>query len=504
MSFCKERADKSSCGVRGRGATDYPLETTQKRPDGLRRRNEEKTMKLWGGRFRKETDSLVNDFNSSIQFDCRLYREDIEGSIAHASMLADCGIISMEDKAQIISGLSEILAEIEAGKIEFTADHEDIHMNVEALLTEKIGEAGKRLHTARSRNDQVAVDLRLYLRREIDEIMEQILDLQQALLDQAGQHGQTVMPGYTHLQRAQPISFAQHLLAYAEQLKRDVTRLQDCRKRMNVCPLGSGALAGTTYPIDRRQTAGLLGFDAPCSNSLDGVSDRDYAVELLSDLSILMMHLSRFAEEVILWCSWEFKFIELDDAYSTGSSIMPQKKNPDVAELVRGKTGRVYGHLMGLLTTMKGLPLAYNKDMQEDKEPVFDAVDTVKMCLPVFAGMIATMRVLPENMRRAAGGGFINATDCADYLTKKGMPFRDAYTTVGNLVYYCTENGKLLEELTLPELQSISPLFGEDVYEALSLEACMGQRRSFGGPAPEETDRQIEKLRQFIEEHRHG
>ena len=460
-------------------------------------------MKLWGGRFRKETDSLVNDFNSSIQFDCRMYKEDIEGSIAHATMLADCGIISREDKEQIISGLKEILADAEAGKIEFTAENEDIHMNVETLLTEKIGPAGKRLHTARSRNDQVAVDLRLHLRGEIEEIIGQILDLQQAILDQAKQHRQTVMPGYTHLQRAQPISFAQHLLAYGAQLSRDVKRLIDCKKHMNICPLGSGALAGTTYPIDRWQTAKLLGFDAPCSNSLDGVSDRDYAIELLSALSILMMHLSRFAEEVILWCSWEFKFIELDDAYSTGSSIMPQKKNPDVAELVRGKTGRVYGHLMGLLTTMKGLPLAYNKDMQEDKEPVFDAVDTVKMCLPVFTGMISTMRVLPRNMRKAAGGGFINATDCADYLTKKGMPFRDAYTTVGNLVYYCTENGKLLEELSLPELQNISPLFGEDVYEALSLETCMGQRRSFGGPAAEETSRQIEELTKFIEEYRH-
>ena len=461
-------------------------------------------MKLWGGRFRKETDTLANDFQSSILFDCRLYREDIEGSIAHATMLADCSIISREDKDQIINGLQGILADIEAGKIEFTSDNEDIHMNVEALLTERIGEAGKRLHTARSRNDQIAVDLRLYLRKEIDEISGQILDLQQAILDQAKQHQETVMPGYTHLQRAQPISFAQHLLAYGAQLQRDVTRLADCKARMNVCPLGSGALAGTTYPIDRWETVKLLGFDAPCSNSLDGVSDRDYAIELLSALSILMMHLSRFAEEVILWCSWEFKFIELDDAYSTGSSIMPQKKNPDVAELVRGKTGRVYGSLMGLLTTMKGIPLAYNKDIQEDKEPVFDAVDTVKMCLPVFTGMLSTMRVLPQNMRRAAGGGFINATDCADYLTKKGMPFRDAYTTVGNLVYYCNENGKLLEELSLEELRNISPLFGEDVYEALKLETCMGQRKSYGGPAVEETARQIEELTKFIEEYRHG
>ena len=427
-----------------------------------------------------------------------MYREDIEGSLAHAKMLAGQGIISREDEQQIRQGLQGILADVEAGKIEFTADNEDIHMNVEALLTQRIGEAGKRLHTARSRNDQVAVDLRLYLRREIDEIIGQILDLQQAILEQAERHQNTVMPGYTHLQRAQPISFAQHLLAYGEQLRRDVERLVDCRKRMNVCPLGSGALAGTTYPIDRWATARELGFDRPCSNSLDGVSDRDYALELMSGLSILMMHLSRFSEEVILWCSWEFKFIELDDAYSTGSSIMPQKKNPDVAELVRGKTGRVYGDLMGLLTTMKGLPLAYNKDMQEDKEPVFDAVDTVKMCLPVFTGMLSTMRVLPENMRRAAGGGFINATDCADYLTKKGMPFRDAYTTVGNLVYYCGQQGKLLEELSLEELQKISPLFGEDVYEALRLETCMGQRSSYGGPAVEETTRQIQELRTFI------
>ena len=331
------------------------------------------------------------------------------------------------------------------------------------------------------------MDLRLYLRREIGEIVDQILDLQEAILAKAKEHQNTVMPGYTHLQRAQPISFSQHLLAYGAMLRRDVGRLLDCRARMNECPLGSGALAGTTYPIDRWETAKALGFTAPMDNSLDGVSDRDYAIELLSALSVLMMHLSRFSEEIILWCSWEFKFIELDDAYSTGSSIMPQKKNPDVAELVRGKTGRVYGHLMGLLTTMKGLPLAYNKDMQEDKEPVFDAVDTVKLCLPVFTGMIATMKVLPENMRRAASAGFINATDCADYLTKKGLPFRDAYTAVGNLVYYCTERGKGLEDLSLEELRQISPLFDGDVYEALGLEACMGQRKSWGGPAPEET-----------------
>ena len=455
-------------------------------------------MKLWGGRFRKETDSLVNDFNSSIQFDCRLYREDIEGSIAHARMLADCGIISREDQESIKAGLEGILADIEAENIAFTADNEDIHMNVEALLTERIGDAGKRLHTARSRNDQVAVDLRLYLRRELGEVAGQVLDLQQAILDQAKQHQSTVMPGYTHLQRAQPISFAQHLLAYGEQLKRDVTRLEDCKKRMNICPLGSGALAGTTYPIDRWETAELLGFDAPCSNSLDGVSDRDYALELLGDLSILMMHLSRFAEEVILWCSWEFKFIELDDAYSTGSSIMPQKKNPDVAELVRGKTGRVYGDLMGLLTAMKGLPLAYNKDMQEDKEPVFDAIDTVEMCLPVFAAMLKTMTVCTGNMRRAAGKGFINATDCADYLTKKGMPFRDAYAVTGRLVAHCTAQGKTLEELSLEELAAFSRLFGEDFYEAVSLESCMALRVSYGGPAVSETTRQLEAIEAFV------
>ena len=456
-------------------------------------------MKLWSGRFRKETDALVNDFNSSIPFDQRLYREDIEGSMAHASMLGEQGIISRADAENIRAGLRGILADVEAGKIEFFADNEDIHMNVETILTARIGDAGKRLHTARSRNDQVALDFRLYLRRQIGEIVGQLLHFQQVLLEQAKQHTETVMPGYTHLQRAQPITFAHHLLAYAHMLCRDVTRLEDCRARMNECPLGSGALAGTTYPIDRFATAEALGFDRPMGNSLDGVSDRDYALEFLSACSILMMHLSRLAEETILWCSWEFKFIDLDDAYSTGSSIMPQKKNPDVAELVRGKTGRVYGSLMGLLTAMKSLPLAYNKDMQEDKEPVFDAIDTVKLCIPVFAGMIETMTVHPENMRRAAGRGFINATDCADYLTKKGMPFRDAYTAVGNLVYYCQERGKTLEELTLEELQKTSPLFEKDVYEALNLENCAMSRASFGGPAKAEAERQIREIEAFIQ-----
>ncbi len=454
-------------------------------------------MKLWGGRFEKETDALVNALNESISFDQRLYREDIQGSMAHAEMLMQCGVISPEDAAAIAHGLREILADIEAGKVEFTTANEDIHMNIEALLTARIGDAGKRLHTARSRNDQVALDFRMYVRREISVILEQLLELENVLCRQARKYQTAVMPGYTHLQRAQPISFAQHLLAYASMFTRDITRLEDCQKRLNECPLGSGALAGTTYPIDRWQTAKSLGFDAPMSNSLDGVSDRDYALEFLSGLSILMMHLSRFAEEIILWCSWEFKFIELDDAYATGSSIMPQKKNPDVAELLRGKTGRVYGDLMSLLTVMKGLPLAYNKDMQEDKEPVFDAVDTVEMCLPVFAAMLDTMTVLPENMRKAAGRGFINATDCADYLTKKGMPFRDAYTVTGRLVAACGEKGKTLEELSLEELQAVSPLFEADVYEALKLENCMALRASFGGPAVSETTRQIEAVEAF-------
>ena len=456
-------------------------------------------MKLWSGRFAKDTDALVNELNASISFDQRLYKEDIQGSLAHAKMLGDCGIISPEDAAAITEGLNGILRDIEAGKVEFTADNEDIHMNIEALLTARIGDAGKRLHTARSRNDQVALDFRMYVRREIPVVTGQLLKLEKVLCKQARQYQSAVMPGYTHLQRAQPISFAQHLMAYAQMFARDVTRLEDCQKRLNECPLGSGALAGTTYPINRAQTAADLGFDGPMSNSLDGVSDRDYALELLSGLSILMMHLSRFAEEVILWCSWEFKFIELDDAYSTGSSIMPQKKNPDVAELVRGKTGRVYGDLMGLLTVMKGLPLAYNKDMQEDKEPVFDALDTVEMCIPVFAAMLDTMTVRTDNMRAAAGKGFINATDCADYLTKKGMPFRDAYTATGRLVAECTAKGKTLEELTLAELKEVSNLFGTDVYEALKLENCMALRGSCGGPAVSETRRQIEAVEAFVQ-----
>ena len=458
-------------------------------------------MKLWGGRFQKETDDLVNELNASIGFDQRLYKEDITGSLAHAAMLADCGIISQEDAAAIAEGLRGILADVEAGTVAFTADQEDIHMNIETLLTARIGDAGKRLHTARSRNDQVALDFRMYVREQIPVITEQLLALESVLCKRAKEYQTAVMPGYTHLQRAQPISFAQHLMAYAGMFARDVTRLEDCAARLNECPLGSGALAGTTYPIDRWATAAALGFDRPMSNSLDGVSDRDYALELMSALSILMMHLSRFSEEIILWCSWEFKFIELDDAYATGSSIMPQKKNPDVAELVRGKTGRVYGDLMSLLTVMKGLPLAYNKDMQEDKEPVFDAVDTVEMCLPVFTAMLDTMTVRTDNMRSAAGRGFINATDCADYLTKKGMPFRDAYTVTGNLVAACTAQGRTLEELTLPEFQAVSPLFEADVYEAIRLENCMALRASYGGPAVSETSRQIADAEAFVKAH---
>ena len=455
-------------------------------------------MKLWGGRFSKETDSLANDFQSSIHFDQRLYREDIQGSLAHSEMLAAQGVISQADKDAIRKGLTEILADIEAGKVEFSPANEDIHMNIEALLTQRIGEAGKRLHTARSRNDQVALDFRLYVRKEIGTVIGQLLDLEKVLCAQAGRHQGSVMPGYTHLQRAQPVSFAQHLLAYAAQFSRDVTRLEDCRKRLNECPLGSGALAGTTYPIDRFQTAAALGFDRPCGNSMDGVSDRDYALELLSDLSILMMHLSRFAEEVILWCSWEFKFVELDEAYSTGSSIMPQKKNPDMAELVRGKTGRVYGDLMGLLTVMKGLPLAYNKDMQEDKEPVFDALDTVELCLPVFTAMLDTLAVRGDNMARAASVGFINATDCADYLVKKGVPFREAYMIVGRLVNLCMEKGKTLDTLPLKEFQAVSGLFDWDVYDALRLRTCVNGRKVYGGPSEDSVKKQIAQIEEFV------
>lgn len=454
--------------------------------------------KMWEGRFGKETNLIVNDFNSSIRFDCRLYEEDITGSMAHARMLGKQGIIEQKEADAILEGLQEILRDIQEGKIQFSLEYEDIHMNIEKLLTERIGDAGKRLHTARSRNDQVALDMRLYVKKEITEIQGLVLGFMEALCEKAKKNLKTVMPGYTHLQRAQPVTFAHYMMAYANMLRRDVTRLADCLERMDEMPLGSGALASTTYPIDRKMVAEELGFATVTDNSLDGVSDRDYCIELCSALSILMMHLSRLSEEIISWCSWEFKFVELDDAYSTGSSIMPQKKNPDVCELIRGKTGRVYGDLQTLLTMLKGLPLAYNKDMQEDKEAVFDAIDTVKQCLQVFTPMFATMELLGENMKKAASKGFINATDCADYLTKKGLPFRDAYKITGSLVGECIRRGKTLEELTLAEFQEFSPVFGEDVYEAIDLHTCVSGRSVIGGPAPKEVERQIAKIESFI------
>ncbi|HEZ7988739.1 MAG: argininosuccinate lyase [Ruminococcus sp.] len=447
---------------------------------------------MWAGRFSKKVDETVNAFNSSIAFDGRMYKQDIQGSIAHAAMLGDCGIISKEDSLAIIGGLKEILADIENGTLEFDMTAEDIHMFIEAELTKRLGDVGKRLHTSRSRNDQVAVDIRLYLRQEIDEIYALVKELAVTIYNLAKEHTETVMPGYTHLQRAQPITFAHHLLAYVQMLVRDLERLKDTAKRMNYCPLGSGALAGTTYKINRKQTAELLGFTAPMANSLDGVSDRDFCVELNCALSLIMTHLSRFSEEIIMWCSWEFKFIELDDAYATGSSIMPQKKNPDITELIRGKTGRVNGDLMTLLTMLKGLPLAYNKDMQEDKEAIFDAVDNVKLCVKTFIPMLATMRVIKENMRNAAAKGFINATDCADYLVKKGMPFRDAYKITGTLVAECIEKGLTLETLPLECYRKMTELFTEDVYEAISLETCVRERKSEGGPAPDAVKVQLE------------
>ena len=459
-------------------------------------------MKLWAGRFQKETDTLVNNFNSSINFDARLYKQDIAGSIAHATMLGKQGIIEQAEADKIISGLKAILADIEAGEVEFTMDNEDIHMNIEAILTQRIGDTGKRLHTSRSRNDQVAVDFRLYVKEEIPTIINQVLDLEQVLIQKAEENLSTVMPGYTHLQRAQPTTFAHYMMAYANMFRRDVTRLEDCLERLDECPLGAGALATSTYPVDRQMTAKLLGFAKPTENSMDSVSDRDYAIEFLSACSILMMHLSRFAEEIILWCSWEFKYADLDDAYSTGSSIMPQKKNPDVAELVRGKTGRVYGDLMTLLTVMKALQLAYNKDMQEDKEPVFDAIDTVEMCLPVFSAMLQTLTIRPKNMAKAAAGGFINATDCADYLVKKGMPFREAYMIVGRLVNMCIRSGENLETLTLRDFRAISDLFDSDVYEALELKHCVHERKVYGGPSKDDVTRQIQYIKDFVADHR--
>ncbi len=456
-------------------------------------------MKLWTGRFHKEPDQKTNDFNSSISFDSRMYRQDIEGSMAHAAMLGACGIIDKDEAQAIQDGLAGILEDLESGALAIDPDAEDIHTFVEGELTARLGDAGKRLHTARSRNDQVALDVRLYLKNEAQGLMAQLKELIGVLCGKAQEHAGDVMPGYTHLQRAQPITFGHHLMAYAEMLLRDLGRLQDAVGRMDQCPLGSGALAGTTYPIDREMTARALGFAAPTANSLDGVADRDFCVELAAALSLIMVHLSRFCEEIILWCSWEFKFVELDDAFSTGSSIMPQKKNPDIAELVRGKSGRVFGDLITLLTMLKGLPLAYNKDMQEDKEAVFDAVDTVKLCLTAFTPMISTMRVLPGNMRKAAAGGFINATDCADYLTKKGVPFRDAYRITGALVARCIELGLTLETLPLSEYTALSPEFDEGVYEAISLEACAGGRKSYGGPAKENVLAQVKRVRKLLE-----
>lgn len=453
---------------------------------------------MWQGRFKKELDSKVNDFNSSISFDSRMYKDDIVGSIVHVNMLGKQGIIPLEDSKKIAKELTRILDDIESGKVQFAPDAEDIHMFIEAELTERLGDVGKRLHTARSRNDQVAVDLRMYLKTQIDEIIGLIKKLIAVLVGKAEENLETVMPGYTHLQRAQPITFAHHLMAYVEMFKRDMVRLFNCFSLMNECPLGSGALATTTYPIDREYTAEYLGFDNPMLNSLDGVSDRDYCMELANAIAICMVHMSRLSEEVVLWCSWEFKFVELDDAYSTGSSIMPQKKNPDICELIRGKTGRAIGNLTTLLSMMKSLPLAYNKDMQEDKEAVFDGVDTVKLCLSTLAPMLDTMKVNKENMLNAGKKGFINATDCADYLVKKGMPFRDAYKITGTLVALCIDKGEVLDSLRLEEYKKLSPLFEKDIYEAISLKTCVEGRNVVGGPAPERVKEHIQKIKDTV------
>ncbi len=454
--------------------------------------------KIWAGRFTKETDKRVNDFNSSISFDARMYREDIEGSIAHATMLGERSIIDLDESKAIIEGLKNILNDIKNGKLEFDFNAEDIHSFIESELTKRLGDTGKRLHTARSRNDQVALDIRMYLKKEVKEIESLIKKLITVLIDLSEKNLQTVMAGYTHLQRAQPITFAHHLMAYSQMFLRDLERLKDAYKRINIMPLGSGALASTTYPIDRQKVCDALGFDEITQNSLDAVSDRDFCIELASDLSILMMHLSRFSEEIILWDSWEFKFIELDDAYSTGSSIMPQKKNPDIAELIRGKTGRVYGDLNTLLIMMKGLPLAYNKDMQEDKEAIFDAIDTVKLCINTFIPMIETMTIIKKNMREASAKGFINATDCADYLVKKGIPFRDAYKITGEIVRLCIENNLTLETMPIEKYKEFSNKFEEDIFEAINLETCVMQRKVEGGPAPESVKAQIEYVRNKI------
>ena len=454
--------------------------------------------KMWAGRTDGMTEKIADDFNSSIRFDSRMYRQDITGSMTHAAMLSYKGIISQADADTIIAGLEEILADIDNGNLAIDMECEDIHMFVEQVLTQRLGDVGKKLHTARSRNDQVALDIRMYLRAEIDEITALVRQLIVAVTNKAEAYKDAIMPGYTHLQRAQPITFGHHLMAYAMMLLRDLDRLADCRKRMNLSPIGCCALAGTTYDTDRNFEAEKLGFDGICLNSLDGVSDRDFCAELISALSILMMHLSRFSEEIILWSSWEFKFIELSDSFTTGSSIMPQKKNPDMAELVRGKTGRVYGDLMGILTTLKGLPLAYNKDMQEDKEGVFDAVDTVKMCLQVFAPMIDTLTANTANMRLAAQKGFINATDLADYLVKKGLPFRSAYKISGSLVAYCIANNTVLEELSLDTYKGYSELFDTDLYEAIDLMVCVEKRISQGGTSVSSVEQQIKYVREML------
>ena len=454
--------------------------------------------KMWAGRTDGQTEQIADDFNSSIHFDCRMYKQDITGSMVHAAMLAKQGIITDADADALIAGLEEILADIDSGKLAIDMTCEDIHMFVEQVLTQRLGDVGKKLHTARSRNDQVALDIRLHLREEIDSITALTKELIAAVTAKAEEYADTIMPGYTHLQRAQPITFGHHLMAYAMMLLRDVDRLADCRRRMNQSPIGCCALAGTTYNTDRFFEAEKLGFDGICLNSLDGVSDRDFCAELMSALSIMMVHLSRFSEEIILWSSWEFKFIELSDAYTTGSSIMPQKKNPDMAELVRGKTGRVFGDLMGLLTVLKGLPLAYNKDMQEDKEGVFDAVDTVKMCLQVFTGMIATMKAIPENMKRAAQKGFINATDLADYLVKKGMPFRSAYKISGQLVALCIQKNTVLEELPLETYKEYSDLFDTDLYADIDLVTCVEKRISEGGTSTASVKKQIAFVKQNL------
>ncbi|TYQ16286.1 UNVERIFIED_CONTAM: argininosuccinate lyase [Acetivibrio alkalicellulosi] len=455
-------------------------------------------MKLWGGRFEKGTDKSVDDFNSSISFDSRMYKQDILGSIAHANMLGECSIIPKEDSTLIQSTLKEILTDIENGNIQFEVDAEDIHMNIEKILISRIGDTGKMLHTGRSRNDQVALDIRMYLKDEITNIKQMLLVLEKTLIEISNQNLDTILPGYTHLQRAQPITFAHHMMAYFQMFKRDLERLEDCYKRTNIMPLGSGALASTTYPLDRLMVAKELGFDEITQNSLDAVSDRDFLIELSCCLSIIMMHLSRFCEEIILWSSHEFGFVEMDDAYSTGSSIMPQKKNPDVAELVRGKSGRVYGSLITLLTIMKSLPLAYNKDMQEDKEAIFDGVDTVKMCLPVFTNMLKTMKVKKDNMYKAAQGGFTNATDIADYLVKKGIPFRNAHEIIGKMVLYCIENNKAIDELGMDELKNFSELISEDIYTEISLAKCVSGRNLTGGPSKESVLDSIKKGLEFL------